>query len=507
MLIKADEKARIVSSKSLNHTLLAKDIAFQIVQVQQFLTDVSATHDPAAYKEAEGAARAFKAGIEKFKNLYKNENDLVMFKKVEELENIFNEYYKKGKRMAETYVTEGISAGNSLMRDFDATSEYLTSKVSEFEKFHVNEAISISSYISNTIKKVKTILIVTTLVSMLLATLIAFFITSNIIRSLGKAVNVANSMAQGELSVGIEVDSEDEVGQLLEAVRKMGLNLKGLIAEIKSIAQNIASASQQLNENSEHVSRGMSEQSDRSMQIATSMSEMSQTVNEIAKNASSIAASAIEASRVAKEGGKIVETSITEVREIARAVEESSQLMFSLSNRSRQIGDIVDVINDIAEQTNLLALNAAIEAARAGGQGKGFAVVADEVRKLAERTAKSTSEIGSMIHIIQSEIDRTVISMEEMRKRVNSDVECSAKASEALWQIVEKVEELQSMVQQIASATEEMSATSEEISKDVMTIADLSRETSGSSEHIARASSDLASLAIRLSEKGEQFKI
>lgn len=507
LLIKADKSASLVKEESLPYALVAKDIAFQIVQVQQFLTDVSATHDTEVYKEADDAANKFKSDIDKFKAMYSKENDTESLRKITDMESEFNRYYEEGKKMANAYVTQGIAQGNVLMDSFDKTSLALTARVDDFERQQVKEAETMSGNVIGSIGSAKKILLVMSLIAMVLGGIVAVYITTSITRPLSNAVDVSNSIAKGDLSVNIKVDSQDETGQLLNSMHNMADNLKKLISDIKSTSDNVASASEQLSASSAEMSKGVVEQSDRSTQIATAATEMSQTVNEIAKNTATIAHSANETARVAKEGEKIVEKSIVEVQEIAETVKDSTSLMVSLSGRSKQIGDIVNVINEIADQTNLLALNAAIEAARAGEQGKGFAVVADEVRKLSERTAKATSEIGSMIGLIQDEIEKTVSSMEGVSKKVSVGVDFSFQAGEALRNIVGSVTELQSMVQQIASATEEMSATSEEISRDIMTVANVSKETSTGSSQIANASSDLAYLATKLTEIGKQFKV
>lgn len=321
------------------------------------------------------------------------------------------------------------------------------------------------------------------------------------------ATNIASKIAQGDLDVDIKVEGKDEIGQLSSAMKNMVSNLKEVLGGMKSSADNLASASQQLSASSEQMSKGVTEQVAKTSQIATSSAEMSQTIIDIAKNASNIASFAAEAVNIARDGEGVVGKSVEEVNAIASVVNESADLITSLGHRSRQIGEIVSVIKDIADQTNLLALNAAIEAARAGEQGRGFAVVADEVRKLAERTAKATSEIGEMIKAIQDDVDRAVSSMEDATKRVETGVELSKRTGKALHAIVESVTNLQSMVQQIASATEEMSTVSEQISQDVETVASVTSETSSSATQISHASADLATLAVKLEGIVSQFRM
>jgi methyl-accepting chemotaxis protein len=209
---------------------------------------------------------------------------------------------------------------------------------------------------------------------------------------------------------------------------------------------------------------------------------------------------------VAKEGEHIVNKSVAEVATIAERVSESAELIKTLGERSKQIGNIVGVIKDIADQTNLLALNAAIEAARAGEQGRGFAVVADEVRKLAEKTTNATSEISEMIQSIQGEVNKAVMSTDHATAQVKVGVDLSTQAGGALIKIVGSVDGLHQMVEQIASATEEMSQVSDQISQDINTIAHSSKGILSRSEQISHSSSDLAELSAKLHEIAGQFK-
>ena len=323
---------------------------------------------------------------------------------------------------------------------------------------------------------------------LIIAVTLALWLIRSITQPLIEGVSVAHRITEGDLTAQIETSGTDETGQLMEALKNMVTKLQGIIGEVKSAAGNIASASHELNASSELMSKGAGEQASRATQVATASEEMSQTVLDIAKNTSSIETSAIDTTKLAKDGETVVNRSVDKVKSIAHTIDQSAQLVKSLGERSNQIGEIVNVINDIADQTNLLALNAAIEAARAGEQGRGFAVVADEVRKLAERTGNSTAEIGDMVKSIQNEVHQVVLSMENITKEVKAGVDLSTQAGDVLRNIVESADKLHLMVQQIASATEEMASTSEEINKDIEMISSLSTETSGSSGQIAKAS-------------------
>ncbi len=354
------------------------------------------------------------------------------------------------------------------------------------------------------------IILIISIIAACLIVAINFFLFGFIRKIMGplkQLIPVASSLAEGDLSIRIETQRNDEIGQLLSAMKNMIEKWRSVVADVQQASGNVASAGQKLNQNAVQMSTLSTEQEQRSSQVATAAEEMSQTIMDIAQNVNSIAGAAQVTLAVAKDGQGIVDKSVMEVKEIAETVDASSEFVRSLGDRSRQIGEIVDVIGDIADQTNLLALNAAIEAARAGEQGRGFAVVADEVRKLAERTANATSEISAMIKTIQEEVFKAVDSMENASGKVTVGVELSAHAGEALKNIVEKADELQLMVQQIASATEEMSTTSEEITKDIGQIASASRETSKSSSHTTQAAAELSRLSINLQTTVGEFKL
>lgn len=341
---------------------------------------------------------------------------------------------------------------------------------------------------------------------------LSFVVARRITKPLQEGVNLAGKLAEGDFTGNdIAVRSADEAGQLAEALNKMRGGLSTLLystmSGVSQTANQVATTSEELSATITQITRRVDEQSGRASQVAVAASEMSQTVADIAKNTTNIATSSIDTLKTAQNGEAIVGKTVNEVKEMAKTVSESAGLITSLGTRSKQIGEIVAVIRDIADQTNLLALNAAIEAARAGEMGRGFAVVADEVRKLAEKTGKATTEIGTMISSIQNETDMAVHTMEESLQRVEQGVELSQQAGDALRMIVGSVNDLQLMVQQIASATDEMATVSEQIGDDIEEIAVVSKETSTSTREIAEASQNLARLSSELNGLVSRYRL
>ncbi len=334
-----------------------------------------------------------------------------------------------------------------------------------------------------------------------------FALKRSITVPLAESVRIADRLAKGDLDVRVAADRKDEVGMLLGSMKNMVDKWRGVVGQITETASRLSSAATELSASADQMSKGSATQAERTGVVSTSSEEMSQTVLDVAKSAASVSKSASDTAQTARDGETVVDRAVREVKEIAVTVNDSSRFVQSLGERSKQIGEIVGVINDIADQTNLLALNAAIEAARAGEQGRGFAVVADEVRKLAERAGHATSEIGTMIKSVQDEVAKAVGIMGNAASKVDQGVKLSEETGVALTSIVTSVDDLQAVMQHIASATGEMSATSEEISREIEQIAVISRETSSSSEQTAQASGELAALSVALQDIVKEFKL
>ena len=379
-------------------------------------------------------------------------------------------------------------------------------KLYEIHRLAIDEVVKLAnesnsadeSFAASTIRTRLILLFIVAGITVLSAIVVALLTIRAVTTPLITAVLLSEEIANGNLGVAIEVRSKNETGRLLTAMKTMVESMKRMIGDVKLSADSVATASEQLSASSNQMSMGLSEQSGRVLQISSASTQMAQSVGEVAKNTMLIAAASTETSTIAKDGSQIVDKSVEKVKTIATTVDKSAKVVASLGERSRQIGSIVNVINEIAEQTNLLALNAAIEAARAGDQGRGFAVVADEVRKLAERTTLATSEIGQMISAIQGDVDQAVGAMGDATAHVATGVADVMKAGETLVRIVDSADNLQLMVQQIATATEQMSAVSETVNNDIEMIASVSQETSAGSTQIAQSASDLARLSSTL---------
>ena len=345
------------------------------------------------------------------------------------------------------------------------------------------------------------------ILSVAIGVAIALILARSIVEPINRTISDTRLLSEGNLRQEILVDRKDEFGEQAATIKGMVEKWRDIIGSVKQASDSVASAGTQLSANAEQMSHGASQQAERAHQVATASEEMSQTVEDIARNATSIAATAAQAAKTAKEGGTTVEAAVKEVGEIASTVAESASHITSLSELSKKIGDIIGIINEIADQTNLLALNAAIEAARAGEHGRGFAVVADEVRKLAERTTGATSEVSGIIREIQNNVTSAVTSIDDVTAKVDKGVDLSSKAGAELQTIVKSVEDLQQMVQQIATAIDEMSSTSDQISKDIESISGISGQTSQSSDEVLKASNELSRLGVDLQGIARQFEV
>lgn len=326
-------------------------------------------------------------------------------------------------------------------------------------------------------------------------------------RKTTEMVSIMKQFAEGDLTVHLAIEKEDEIGKLFNSFNVAVHNLRELIKNVNESVHATASAANQISSSSEEIATGAQEQNSQTTEVAGAVEQMTKTIFETSRNASAAADTAKLAGERAVEGGKVVTETILGMNKISEVVSKSAEKVFTLGQNSDKIGEIIQVINDIADQTNLLALNAAIEAARAGEQGRGFAVVADEVRKLAERTTKATKEIADMIKKIQQDTIEAVDSMKKGTAEVLEGKKMTEKAGVVLNEIVEGSKKVTDLVTQVAAASEEQSAASEQISKNVEAIERVTQESTFGVQQIAKASEDLSNLTINLQKLITKFNV
>lgn len=326
------------------------------------------------------------------------------------------------------------------------------------------------------------------------------------IQPLQLLTSLAHRVSQGDLtSEQIQLKStKDEVGQLGQAFNAMIANLKTLVQKVKETSEQVAASSQELASSSEQSSYASEEISTTIQSLASgaeqqvhSVKDTSTVIEEIFSSSRQIAVSTEitlttvnDASEKANAGNNAVQTSIEQMGLINQNVTELENVIKNMGEHSNEIGQIVEAITSIAEQTNLLALNAAIEAARAGESGRGFAVVADEVRKLAEMSSESTKQISSLIHIIQTDTNKAVNSMELTTKEVQSGIELVNVAGNSFIQINDAISEVTRQIQEVSGSVQQMAAGTEHVIHSMEIVRTVANEAAAGTQNVSASTEE-----------------
>jgi twitching motility protein PilJ len=319
-------------------------------------------------------------------------------------------------------------------------------------------------------------------------------------------LSIVSGAAEGDLTVKAEVTA-DALGSVADAFNLMINGLTALVSQASSVAHEIQSSTSDILQASERMRRGAEQQTAQIQGASGAVNEMSHTIQRMAENAEAATQASLKATQAAVKGGSSVAETIKGMQRIRAAVQTTGKKIKGLGERSLEIGAIIEVINEIATQTNLLALNAAIEAARAGEQGKGFAVVADEVRKLAERAARATKDITSLIKGIQVETSEAVTVMEEGTREVEEGTKLADQAGAALREIEQIVKQTSGLVTDITNSAANQVKVSESVVTSMDSISKLTQDTTKGVQDTVETIGRLADLSKRLTDAIGRFKL
>jgi len=446
--------------------VVAKDLIRDTVDLPRQMRGMLLTTDPAQgehyRKQIEQLRADTTAGIGELTKLVASESGKKLLKHITDRQAALEPTYA---RFYDLMRSDHQQAAEYVSKDYMPLNRELIAAVDELAKHQADKMQKLAEEAGRTYAETRQLVLAMTAGAAVLALVVAVFITLSVTRPLRLAVDAADRLAAGDLTVDIQAAGRDEAGQLLAAMKNMIAKLTQVVGEVNGGAHSLASASEQVSATAQSLSQAASEQAAGVEETSASLEQMTASIAQNTENARVTDGMAAQAAREAAEGGDAVKATVAAMRRIAK-----------------QIG----IIDDIAYQTNLLALNAAIEAARAGEHGKGFAVVAAEVRKLAERSQVAAQEIGEV---------------------ATSSVELAERAGTLLDRMVPNIRKTSDLVQEITAASEEQSAGVGQINAAVGQMSQTTQQNASSSEELAATAEEMSSQAEQLQQAMSFFRL
>ena len=402
---------------------------------------------------------------------------------------------------------DSIALTEKELADSEAATKIALNQIDELVSQASNVAFELQKGVRNDVDSANLWTWVGMIIATLLAIAIAYITVSRITKPLAEVNRILDIVASGDMTQRLDDSAKDEFGELSKSCNTLIDSLRSLIKGIISRSTQLAAASEETSAITAESSQAISNQQAQVQQAATATTEMSSTSQTVSNSAQQALSEIKNADKEAERVKGISNNNKSTIEQLAREVDDASQVINKLHQDSASIGSILDVIRGIADQTNLLALNAAIEAARAGEYGRGFAVVADEVRSLASKTQESTQEIQSMIESLQTGAEAAVTAMTKGKQRAVSCVEQTDLASTALDSITFAVSQAHDVSEEISTAALEQQQVAEEISERLESIVAIAEQTAEGASQTNISSSEVAKLAEELRLSVDEFKV
>ena len=510
-LATVESAAENVVTNSLAMVRITKDIELDVVQVQQFLSDISATRGEGGlddgFDEAAKFVAKFGTDVSDAEQIAKTAGRSDLLRILDEAKSAFASYYEVGQRMAHAYVDQGPAGGNKVMPEFDKQADAIGERLEQLRKLTEAASAQTATELRGTLREIRTdidqqvlIILGLALGSILASAGCSLLLFGGVMRPLALIGASMRHLAEGDLNVEIAgTGRRDEIGAMAGSVQifKDGMvESDRLRAERERLKQEAeaekkAMLSRMADEFDHRVGGSLAAVSSASGEMRRTAQSMSATAEAAGTQATTVAAAAGQASTNVQTVAAATEQLSSSVVEIGRRVAESARIatgavaeasqtnvtVQGLSAAAQKIGDVVKLISDIASQTNLLALNATIEAARAGDAGKGFAVVASEVKSLANQTARATEEISEQVTSMQT---------------------VTRQAVQAIQGIGATIGSMSEIATTIASAVEEQGAATQEISRNVQEAALGTGQVSSTIGEVRQAASETGTTATRV---------
>ncbi|CAO3352137.1 methyl-accepting chemotaxis protein [Azospirillum palustre] len=521
-----------VTENGLELVKSIKEIQIHVIQVQQWLTDVSATRgldglDDGPAKAAEHA-EGFRAEIASAAALASTLDLTDVQESLRETAGAFAPYYDTGKRMAEAFIADGPAGGNRLMGEFDKTAEAITDSlealVGKTDTATAAEIAKLNRSIDTVradVDSLKLVVIAGGLIGLVACLGTAIMMARGVTRPLSAMTDAMHRLADGDTAVVVPAEGRaDEIGAMasalvvfkgnaiekrqmeeeqrnadlrveeerIQAMRQLADRLEqrigGILRTVTGEARVLQQAAKMMTDTADQTNL-------RSEAVAAATQQTSASVETVAAAAEELSASVEEIGRQVSQSTGIAEEAVERARHANAKVD-------GLAAAARQVGDVVQLINSIASQTNLLALNATIEAARAGEAGKGFAVVASEVKNLANQTAKATEEISAQITAIQAATGEAVSDIQGITRVIESMNDIATGIAGAVSQQAAATGEIARNAQQASTGTRD-------VNHNITSVSAAAGETGTAAKNVLNASTTLSQEAVAMERQLAEF--
>lgn len=468
--------------KLANH---AQQMQVDVIQIQQWLTDISATRGrdglDDGFAEAENSYQSFLTGLDVFMSEYQTDGNMKGIAGLDELRSRIDAYYAMGKKMANAYIEGGSGQGNSTMGQFDEAAESLSKLMGPFLSDQVKGInLSMTKNIESvdSLKRGILTIFITGFFAIVVITMVQNRINN---RRMSRILKTLEAVAQGDLAVDLEIKGKGkgDMDKIAITFNRLVTRLTEVINNVKIATDSIAQGSVDIAAGNLNLSQRTEGQASSLEETASSMEEMTSTVRQNADSAQQAVQLAVAARDEAEKGVLVVDRTVDAMSEI--------------NSSSMRIADILATMDAIAFQTNLLALNAAVEAARAGEHGRGFAVVATEVRTLSQRSSEAAKEIKTLI--------------DDSVSKVKIGTDLVDESGSTLMGIVAGVKKVADIISEINAASQEQSTGIDQVNTAVSQMDGMTQQNAALVEESAAASHSMQEQVMNLQQQMTFFKL